>query len=113
MTLVARREAIMKPRILKKFYERYRRARFPNDAIGVNVLKSFGIPSERAQSALEIVKANGKYAGMIRDTPLESYSLMARFCIALSCPTATGVNRAFCSIAGSNILQDPTGRGGV
>jgi predicted nucleotide-binding protein len=67
--LAARREAIMKPRILKEFFERYRRAKFPNDTIAVNVLKSLGIPPERAQSALEVVKANGRYAGIIRDTP--------------------------------------------
>lgn len=29
--LVARREAILKPRISKEFFERYRRAKFPND----------------------------------------------------------------------------------
>src|SRR5437588_460927 len=67
--LAARREAIMKPRISKEFFERYRRAKFPNDTIAGNVLKSLGIPSDRILSALEIVKANGRYAGIIRDTP--------------------------------------------
>ena len=42
--IAARREAIMKPRILKEFFERYRRAKFPNDIIGVNVLKILGTP---------------------------------------------------------------------
>jgi hypothetical protein len=32
--LSARREAILKPRILKEFFEKYRRAKFPNDMIG-------------------------------------------------------------------------------
>jgi len=59
----------MKPRISKEFFERYRRAKFPNDTIAGNVLKSLGIPPDRVQSALEIVKANGRYAGIIRDTP--------------------------------------------
>jgi hypothetical protein len=36
--IVARREAIMRPRILKEFFEKYRRAKFPNDVIAVNVL---------------------------------------------------------------------------
>ena len=67
--LVARLEAILKPRISKEFFERYRRAKFPNDTIAGNVLKSLGLPAERIQSALDIVKANGKYAGIIRDTP--------------------------------------------
>jgi hypothetical protein len=67
--LEARREAIMRPRIAKEFFERYRRAKFPNDTIAANVLKSFGIPPDRGQSAVEILKANGRYAGIIRDTP--------------------------------------------
>lgn len=67
--LAARREAIMKPRISKEFFERYRRAKFPNDMIAGNVLKSLGIPSDRIPAALEILKANGRYAGIIRETP--------------------------------------------
>jgi predicted nucleotide-binding protein len=67
--LAARREAILKPRIAKEFFEKYRRAKFPNDMIGANVLRTLGIPQDRLQAALEIVKANGRYAGIIRDTP--------------------------------------------
>ncbi len=67
--LVARREAILKPRILKEFFERYRRAKLPNDTIAANVLKSLSLPPDRVQSALEIIKANGRYAGIIRETP--------------------------------------------
>lgn len=67
--LAARREAIMKPRILKEFFEKYRRAKFPSDVIAINVLKGAGIPAERVQQALEVVKKNGRYAGIIRDTP--------------------------------------------
>lgn len=67
--LVARREAILKPRIAKEFFERYRRAKFPNDTIGGNVLRGLGIPPDRVQSALDIVKVNGRYAGIIRETP--------------------------------------------
>lgn len=67
--LVARREAIMRPKILKEFFERYRRAKFPSDIIGINVLKGMGVPAERAAAALEIIKVNGRYAGIIRETP--------------------------------------------
>src|SRR5439155_25446172 len=65
----ARREAILKPRILKEFFERYRRAKLPSDMIAANVLKSLNLPSDRVQTALEIIKANGRYAGIIRETP--------------------------------------------
>jgi predicted nucleotide-binding protein len=67
--IAARREAIMKPRILKEFFEKYQRAKLPNEVIAINVLKGQGIPAERVQTAFEIIKDNGKYAGVIRDTP--------------------------------------------
>jgi len=67
--IAARREAIMHPRVLREFFERYRRAKFPPDTIANNVLKTMGLPADRAQNALEIVKANGSYAGIIRETP--------------------------------------------
>lgn len=67
--IAARREAIMKPRILREFFEKYRRAKLPNDIIAANVLKAQGIPTDRVQSAIEIIKDNGKYAGIIRETP--------------------------------------------
>lgn len=67
--LNARREAILKPRILREFFEKYKRAKFPNEIIAANVLKSLGLPKDRIESAVEIVKSNGFYAGIIRDTP--------------------------------------------
>jgi predicted nucleotide-binding protein len=67
--LVARREAILKPRIAKEFFERYRRAKFPSDVIAGNVLKTMGVPPERVEAAIEIIKTNGRYAGIIRETP--------------------------------------------
>lgn len=67
--VAARREAILKPRIAQEFFEKYRRAKFPGDVIAVNVLRSLGIPPDRTDKALEILKANGRYAGIIRETP--------------------------------------------
>jgi hypothetical protein len=67
--LIARREAVLRPRLEKEFFERYRRAKFPNDTIAGNVLRSMSLPAERVTSALEIIKANGRYAGIIRETP--------------------------------------------
>jgi hypothetical protein len=67
--LAARRDAILKPRIAKEFFGRYRRAKFPNDVIAGNIMKSLGVPFERVDTALKIIKANGRYAGIIRETP--------------------------------------------
>src|ERR1700692_640166 len=67
--IAGRREAIMKPRLLNEFFEKYRRAKFPNDVIAGNVLKGMGLPQDRVNAALEIIKDNGRYAGVIRETP--------------------------------------------
>ena len=67
--LVARREAILRPRIMKEFFEKYRRAKFPSDVIARNVLKGLAVPNERVDTALEVLKENGTYAGIIRVTP--------------------------------------------
>lgn len=67
--ITARREAILKPRISREFFERYRRAKFPTDVIAENVLNSLGIPPDRTKSSVDILKTNGRYAGIIRETP--------------------------------------------
>ena len=59
----------MKPKVLRDFFEKYRRAKFPNDLIASNVLKSMSLPADRVASGLEIIKDNGRYAGIIRETP--------------------------------------------
>ncbi|HEX3871173.1 MAG TPA: hypothetical protein VHV77_12090 [Pirellulales bacterium] len=59
----------MKPRILREFFEKYTRAKFPTDVIAMNVLKGMSIPADRAATALRVVKENGRYAGIIRETP--------------------------------------------
>ena len=67
--VAARREAVLAPRLMREFFDKYRRAKFPNDVIGQNVLKGLGIPAQRAENALEVLKENGTYAGIIRNTP--------------------------------------------
>jgi hypothetical protein len=64
----ARVEAMMQPRLEREFYERYNRAKFPKDEIGRNVLVSLGLPKDRAERSFEILKQNGLYTGVLRDT---------------------------------------------
>lgn len=66
--LRARVEALLKPRIMREFFQKYDRAKFPQDAIAQNVLVSFGLPKDRAPAALDAIKDSGRKAGIIRDT---------------------------------------------
>ncbi len=60
-------EAIQKPRILREFFTKYNRAKFPKDNIAINVLIEMGVPHTKAQGVLDIVKKNGKYAGILQE----------------------------------------------
>lgn len=64
----ARAEAVVRPRLLKMFFERYDRSKFPKDDIAGNVLVGLGLPKERATQAVDILKSNGRFAAIIRDT---------------------------------------------
>lgn len=61
------RDAIMKARIPKEFLQRYNNAKFPKDLIAQNVLIDLGLPKERAANALEILKANAEFVGVLVD----------------------------------------------
>lgn len=65
---MARVEAILRPRVMRLFFEKYDRAKFPQDAIAQNVLVSLGLPRNRAEDALESLKQNGRLVGIIRET---------------------------------------------
>ena len=66
--LRARAEAVLKPRIMREFFERYDRAKFPQDVIAANVLVTMGLPKERASDAVEALKETGRKTGLIRET---------------------------------------------
>ncbi len=61
-------EAMMRPRIMKEFFQRYDKNKFPREDIAQNVLAQMGIPRDRVVAYLEILVANGKDFGIIRDT---------------------------------------------
>lgn len=61
-------EAILKPRILNEFFHKYDKAKFPRDEIAKNVLASLGLPKERTDKGLEILKDAGEVAGIIHQT---------------------------------------------
>ena len=65
----ALREAIMKPNIMRSFYEKYNHAKFPDANIAQNVLVSLGLPKVRANTAVNLLKDNGVATGILRETP--------------------------------------------
>jgi hypothetical protein len=66
--IIAKVECALQPEIAKQFYEHYNRAKFPQDKIARNVLIGMGVPSDRAEKTLEILKRNGEFVGIIHQT---------------------------------------------
>ena len=79
---VAKREAIIRPRIMREFFEKYDRAKFPREDIAGNVLVGLGLPKERSEKAVKILSQNGKYAGVERETKTGAF-------VALDGPSPT------------------------
>ncbi|MGC4096120.1 MAG: nucleotide-binding protein [Nitrospira sp.] len=65
---VAKIDACLNPRIIKEFFEKYDKAKFPKDNIAKNVLSTLGVPREKVDEVYESILANGKYVGIIRET---------------------------------------------
>jgi hypothetical protein len=61
-------EAVKRPGVAKRFFERYDKKKLPQDTIGANVLTSFGVAKDKAATAFELVKQNARLAGLILDT---------------------------------------------
>lgn len=65
--ICAIREAVMRPGILKRFFEYYDGKKFPKDVIAENMLIEWGVPKDRATKVLTLIKENGYFAGILVD----------------------------------------------
>lgn len=66
--LAALQEAALKPKLLGDFYRNYDRAKFPRDDIAGNVLVSKGLPKDRVDGLVNLLKRNGDFVGFIKQT---------------------------------------------
>lgn len=69
----AKVEAALKPAICRKFFERFNRAKFPQENIGKNILETMGVPKDKVDKVLDIMKKNGYFTGIITDTKTGPY----------------------------------------
>ncbi len=71
--LRAKREALVKPRIIGEFLRRYADAPVPRDDIALNVLVEVGVPQDRAQTVLSLIVAGASAVGFFRDIKGKRY----------------------------------------
>lgn len=66
-------EASLTPRICKDFLTKYDSAKFPSDRVAVSVLVDLGVPKERTERVVGILRANSQFAGVLRSIRGEMY----------------------------------------
>lgn len=63
--LRARREAILRPRVLREFLERYDGSPLPSEQVALNVLEELGVPPKATRRALEMIIRNAEGLGLL------------------------------------------------
>jgi hypothetical protein len=69
----AKREALLRPRVVRDFLTRYNGSRLPNAQIGGNVLEELGVPSDRSEEVYNFVVESARSVGFLRDLKGQMY----------------------------------------
>jgi hypothetical protein len=65
--IVARREALLRPKVVGEFLRQYDGAALPTDSIAKNVLQEKGVPAERLDAVLELIVDGAMAVGFVRE----------------------------------------------
>lgn len=71
--LAARCEAILKPRVLGEFLNKYSGSPLPKENIAINVLEEMGVPRERAQDVLQLIIESAESVGFLKTIKTKKY----------------------------------------
>ncbi len=64
--LAGKREAVMKPRILREFLSKYSGSPLPREDIGLNVLKSMNVPDDRRKDVWDMISRSAASVGFLQ-----------------------------------------------
>lgn len=71
--IAAKREALLKPRVIGEFLRKYDNAPLPTDAIAKNVLQEAGVPPERVAKVLQFIVDSATAVGFVREIGNKRY----------------------------------------
>lgn len=71
--VAALREALIRPRVIGEFLQRYNNASLPRSDIASNVLLEMGVPKERTQEVLDFVLQGAAELGLLREIKGKQY----------------------------------------
>jgi hypothetical protein len=64
--LAAKREALLKPRVIREFLQKYDSAPIPKDSIAQNVLMEMGVPQDRTDDVLKLIIEGAEAVGFLQ-----------------------------------------------
>lgn len=71
--LAAKREALLKPRVIKEFLTQYDSSPIPKDNIAQNVLGDMGVPDDRTSEVLALIVESAEALGLITEIKGKRY----------------------------------------
>jgi predicted nucleotide-binding protein len=72
--VVAKREAVLKPRVIGEFLSKYSGSPLPpKQDIALNVLEDMGVPKAKAQSVLSLIVESAQTVGLLREIKGKQY----------------------------------------
>jgi hypothetical protein len=71
--LAAKREALLKPRVIREFLQKYDNAPIPREDIARNVLADFGVPADRRAEVLRLIVDSAGDVGFLRTIKDKTY----------------------------------------
>ncbi|MFZ1972387.1 MAG: TIR domain-containing protein [Candidatus Acidiferrales bacterium] len=75
--LVGKREALLKPRVVREFLTKYDNAPIPRDEIAFNVLETLGVPRDRTSEVLNLIMEGATSVGFITEIKGKKYANLA------------------------------------
>lgn len=72
--LIAKREAVLKPRIIREFLSKYSGSQLPRDKIAEHVLEQMKVPEDRTKQVFDMIMATADSVGFIRTIRDKKYA---------------------------------------
>ena len=71
--LIAKKEALQKPRVIGEFLTKYDGCKMPSDRIARNVLESLGVPAQATDRALKVITKSAEDLKLLREIKGNTY----------------------------------------
>ena len=71
--LAAKRESLLKPRVIREFLQKYDKAPVPRDDIARNVLMDLGVPTDRTTEVLQLIVESAGQLGFLQQIKDKAY----------------------------------------